>query len=237
MGNAISAYYGGIGLSMAKTLTDNAMGKHLSQEDMVKALKMSPEFKDNGDGSFTSGPATVTITSDDDLIIKIVNPADGGSVTMRISDELNHEGDYAVAKSKFDLAGLTPDQNEALQDALSEYLDPNDMYGRKNKAYGSSKGKDDRHGGLDSGDGSTDSNWFIALAEVLGESLNNLADDITSQTNKVKLLKNGSAPFKDSMRLQGLAQQLSFMTQAFMTCLNSIGEAIKNSVTAGGAAR
>jgi hypothetical protein len=53
----------------------------------------------------------------------------------------------------------------------------------------------------------------------------------------VKQLKNGGAPFKDSMRIQALAQQLSFMSQAFMTCLNSIGEAIKATVTAGGAAR
>jgi hypothetical protein len=226
-----------LGLAMAKKLNEETMGTSLSKQDILNCLKNSPAWTDNGDGTFTSGAVTASVSDDGDLNLRALDPTTGSTVRLRISDDLNREGDYSVVKAKVNFAGLTDAQNEALSEQLSDSLDLNDMYGRKNKAYGSSKGKDGRHGGLDSGDASSSSNWFIALAEVLGESLNKLANDITSQTDKVKLLKNGSAPFKDSMRLQGLAQQLSFMTQAFMTCLNSIGEAIKNSVTAGGAAR
>jgi hypothetical protein len=231
MVSSVSTYYANIGLTMAKSLSDSAMGAHLTGQEILNILKKSEGWTDNGDGSVTSGPVTVTTNeSGDDVILTAVNPADGSRMSMRISDEENRNGQYSVEGFDAHIAGLSSAQNDRLEEEMSEYIDSQDMYGRKNKAYGNSKGKDGRHGGLDSADASTEANWFIALAEVLGESLNGLANDITKQTDKVKLLKNGQPPFKDSMRLQGLAQQLSFMTQAFMTCLNSIGEAIKNGI-------
>jgi Domain of Unknown Function (DUF1521) len=81
------------------------------------------------------------------------------------------------------------------------------------------------------------SNWFIALAEGMGEILNKLAKELKSAVDAVTLDDNGQPPYKEGMRIQGLAQQLQFISQAFLTALNSVGEATKSVVTAGGAAR
>jgi hypothetical protein len=81
------------------------------------------------------------------------------------------------------------------------------------------------------------SNWFIALAEAMGEVLNKLATELKDAVDAVVLDDTGQPPYKEGMRIQGLAQQLQFISQAFLTALNSVGEATKSVVTAGGAAR
>jgi hypothetical protein len=90
--------------------------------------------------------------------------------------------------------------------------------------------------GTDGAEGGSE-NWFIALAEGLGEILNKLAIELKDAVDSVTLDDQGQPPYKDGMRIQGLAQQLQFLCQAFMTILNTVGEATKTVVTAGGAAR
>jgi hypothetical protein len=100
-------------------------------------------------------------------------------------------------------------------------------------------------GNVDFGNGSVDgtsdgdsggTNWFIEMALALGEALNQMAKELKSKIDNVKLT-NGQPPFKDAMEIQGLAQQLNFVSQAFMTALNVVGESLKTILTAGGAAR
>jgi hypothetical protein len=79
--------------------------------------------------------------------------------------------------------------------------------------------------------------WFVQLAEALGTILNKIADKLKKLVDDAKLGDNGQPPFKEGMVIQGLSQQLSFIAQALMTALNSLGDAIKSTVTAGGAAR
>jgi hypothetical protein len=79
--------------------------------------------------------------------------------------------------------------------------------------------------------------WFIQMAEGMGEIVNKIAEKLKKLVDDAKLGESGQPPFKEGMVIQGLAQQLSFIMQAMMTALNSLGDAIKSSVTAGGAAR
>jgi hypothetical protein len=90
--------------------------------------------------------------------------------------------------------------------------------------------------GMDGGSSDSSGNWFIEMAEALGSALNKMARELKAEIDAVELT-NGQPPFKDAMRIQGLAQQLSFVSQAFMTALNSVGEGLKTTLTAGGAAR
>jgi hypothetical protein len=96
-------------------------------------------------------------------------------------------------------------------------------------------------GGYSSGGASAEdaieNNWFIQLAEALGEILNKIAKKLSAMVDAAKLGSDGQPPYKDAMRIQALAQELAFIQQALMTALNSVGESIKNVVTAGGAAR
>jgi hypothetical protein len=79
--------------------------------------------------------------------------------------------------------------------------------------------------------------WFIQMAEGLGEILNKIATKLKKMVDDAKLGDSGQPPYKEGMIIQGLAQQLSFISQALMTALNSLGDSIKSVVTAGGAAR
>jgi RTX calcium-binding nonapeptide repeat (4 copies) len=91
--------------------------------------------------------------------------------------------------------------------------------------------------GLDtSGNGDMTSSWFLVLAIGMGTIMNKMADKMIKLLNQIKDAGD-NPPYKLTAEFQATAQMLSFMQQAFMTALNSLGESIKTGVTAGGAAR
>jgi hypothetical protein len=230
-------------IAVKNQVTVWANGRHLNGPELIKSITdraaVDKNITVNADGTFTIGGVNVEIGDDGELDMTLVLPNGAGELKVSLDDP-NMNGTYRPYVD-LDMKGVTPEQEAVFEREFEDLMDPNDMFGRKNNAFGG-KGRG-KHcsgiggGGSDGGGIGGESNWFLALAEVLGQSLNDIADKLTTQTDKVKQLKNGGAPFKDSMRIQALAQQLSFMSQAFMTCLNSIGEAIKATVTAGGAAR
>jgi hypothetical protein len=225
-------------IAVKNQITAWAGGKHLNGPELSKAISDRAAFNKNitvnSDGTFTIGGVNVEIGDDGELDMTLALPNNLGELKVYLDDP-NMDGNYR-SKVDLDMKGVTPEQEAVFEREFEALMDPNDMFGRKNNVFGG-KGKGKHvHGEGDGGIGG-ESNWFLALAEALGQGLNEIADKLTTQTDKVKQLKNGGAPFKDSMRIQALAQQLNFMCQAFMACLNAIGEAIKATVTAGGAAR
>jgi hypothetical protein len=91
--------------------------------------------------------------------------------------------------------------------------------------------------GLDtSGVGDMRGSWFITLAIGMGTIMNKIADRMIRLLNEIKAAGD-DPPYKLTAEFQATAQMLSFMQQAFMAALNSLGESIKTGVTAGGAAR
>jgi hypothetical protein len=91
--------------------------------------------------------------------------------------------------------------------------------------------------GLDtSGVGDMRGSWFITLAIGMGTIMNKIADRMIKLLNEIKAAGD-DPPYKLTAEFQATAQLLSFMQQAFMAALNSLGESIKTGVTAGGAAR
>jgi Domain of Unknown Function (DUF1521) len=158
---------------------------------------------------------------------------------ITFSFELNNDnGDYTMGThtvSGTGSAAMDRFVNQAAQSSgangLLSFVEMANDVVRKGKK----KGEADAAGG-DAGHASQ--SWFVALAEGLGEVLNKLAIELKTAIDNVDLNEDtGQPPYKEGMRIQGLAQQLQFISQAFMTALNSIGESIKTTVTAGGAAR
>jgi hypothetical protein len=91
--------------------------------------------------------------------------------------------------------------------------------------------------GLDtSGVGDMRGSWFITLAIGMGTVMNKIARNMIRLLNEIKAAGD-DPPYKLTAEFQATAQLLSFMQQAFMAALNSLGESIKTGVTAGGAAR
>jgi hypothetical protein len=90
--------------------------------------------------------------------------------------------------------------------------------------------------GLDIGGSDGSGSWFMVLAEGLGTIMNKFAQKMIGLLNEIKNAGD-DPPYKLTADFQATSQQLSFMQQAFMTALNALGESIKTSVTAGGAAR
>lgn len=191
--------------------------------DALKAEFAKRGYVQNSDGSFQIDKISVLVNDDSSMELTLNYP-DGGTWKIDLADS-DGDGEYKVTDNQVDRPNLTASQENVLEEAFTNIMENNDVYCHKKKKGGSSG----------SAGGGSD-NWFIQMAESLGEMLNQMANDVKTATDNVRT-KNGQAPFKDSMRVQGLAQQLSFMSQCFMTTLNSIGEAIKTSVTAGGAAR
>jgi hypothetical protein len=89
--------------------------------------------------------------------------------------------------------------------------------------------------GLDTGSNTADS-WFLVLAEAMGAIMNKTAEKMIGLLNDIKAAGD-NPPYALTMEFQATAQLLSYMTQSFMAALNALGESIKTSVTAGGAAR
>jgi hypothetical protein len=90
--------------------------------------------------------------------------------------------------------------------------------------------------GLDVTEGDMSESWFLTLAVGMGTIMNKLAERMVTLLNDIKNAGD-DPPYKLTAEFQATAQQLSFMQQAFMAALNSLGESIKTGVTAGGAAR
>jgi hypothetical protein len=114
--------------------------------------------------------------------------------------------------------------------------------GMSGSVDGSSSGAIDGGSGLD-GTSGLDTNvsdgsdsWFMVLAVAMGTIMNKMAEKMIGLLNKIKAAGD-DPPYALTAEFQATAQMLSFMQQAFMTALNSLGESIKTSVTAGGAAR
>jgi RTX calcium-binding nonapeptide repeat (4 copies) len=90
--------------------------------------------------------------------------------------------------------------------------------------------------GLDTSGSDGSDSWFMVLAVAMGTIMNKMAEKMIGLLNKIKAAGD-DPPYALTAEFQATAQMLSFMQQAFMTALNSLGESIKTSVTAGGAAR
>jgi RTX calcium-binding nonapeptide repeat (4 copies) len=90
--------------------------------------------------------------------------------------------------------------------------------------------------GLDTTDTDMRGSWFLVLAIGMGTIMNNMAKRMIELLNEIKAAGD-NPPYKLTAEFQATAQMLSFMQQAFMAALNSLGESIKTGVTAGGAAR
>jgi hypothetical protein len=90
--------------------------------------------------------------------------------------------------------------------------------------------------GLDTNVSDGSDSWFMVLAVAMGTIMNKMAEKMIGLLNKIKAAGD-DPPYALTAEFQATAQMLSFMQQAFMTALNSLGESIKTSVTAGGAAR
>jgi hypothetical protein len=86
------------------------------------------------------------------------------------------------------------------------------------------------------GEGPTSQSWFLALAIGMGTIMNKMGEKMLKLLDKIKDAGD-DPPYKLTAEFQATAQMLSFMQQAFMAALNSLGESIKTGVTAGGAAR
>jgi hypothetical protein len=219
------------GLDVARTLIGDvnakAKGGKLDADGLKNALLSTPEkFIPKTDGTFlTKEGAQIKVNDDGSFTLKAPLGNGDWQITM---DDSNGDGQYEIKSNQLNSGGVLTGEQEAAAEAVISYLMENDNVFSVKKKKGGGGGFAAALGGGES--------WFIQMAEAMGEALNQMAKDLSTAIDKVKT-KDGQPPFKDSMRIQGLAQQLSFMSQAFMTALNSIGEAIKTSVTAGGAAR
>jgi hypothetical protein len=168
----------------------------------------------------------------------VVMTVTAGGVTMSVEFESQNGGPYTVSKPYISapgvpastLAWLNNNMAGAGSESMINLLDLIKQTGEiKKKGQGAIGGEE----GGDYGGAS----WFIQLAEALGTILNQIADKLKKLVDDADLGENGQPPFKEGMVIQGMAQQLSFISQALMTALNSLGDAIKSTVTAGGAAR
>ena len=100
---------------------------------------------------------------------------------------------------------------------------------------GSSANGLDGTSGLDP-NGNTAGSWFLVLAEAMGTIMNKTAEKMIGLLNDIKAAGD-NPPYALTFEFQATAQLLSYLTQSFMAALNALGESIKTSVTAGGAAR
>jgi hypothetical protein len=190
-----------------------------------------------------------------DLDITAESPS-GLKVSITMHMGADHQ--LSLGKISIDGIGTTSEQQVGVANLLSSAMGSSASSGgdglksfvqlmmdiaqkQKNKKEGGGSAADGADGATgDLGDlGVTDvaENWFMVLAEALGTVLNKLGKNLSDLVRDVKLGKDGQPPYKDAMKIQALAQELAFISQALMTALNSIGESIKSTVTAGGAAR
>jgi hypothetical protein len=201
-------------------------------------------------GAGTEVILTVTLPSGVELVTKMES-VDGGKyqVTDMQMGNLAALGVPAETE-KFINASLDSGGSGALLGALelvNQTTDPS----KKKKGVGALGSDAVEGGGAMGADAATgtdgmsapsdsswgEDSWFIQMAEGLGEILNKIATKLKKMVDDAKLGDNGQPPYKEGMIIQGLAQQLSFISQALMTALNSLGDSIKSVVTAGGAAR
>ncbi len=187
-----------------------------------------------------------------DLVATAESPS-GLKVSVTMHMGADHQ--LSLGKISIDGVGMTSEQQVGAANFLSAAMGSGGGEGlksfvqmamdiaqkQKNKKEGGGSAADGADGATgDLGDlGVTDvaENWFMVLAEALGTVLNKLGKNLSDLVKNVKLGKDGQPPYKDAMKIQALAQELAFISQALMTALNSIGESIKSTVTAGGAAR
>jgi hypothetical protein len=87
-----------------------------------------------------------------------------------------------------------------------------------------------------SSEDSGDSSWFLTLAKIMGKLLNEKADKITDLLDEIKE-QGDDPPYELTAQFQAQTQVLSYLQQAFTTAINTLGDVINRSVTAGGAAR
>ena len=210
------------GADVARTIINDmnakAKGAKLDATDVKNSFASSPEkFARVSQDTFSllkdGVKVGVEIKVNDDGSISMRAPLGKGDWEITIADS-NSDGNYGVTSNKMNSGGeMSGAQEAAAEAAVNNLMENDNVYSSKKKKGG---------GGLAAASGAD--SWFIQLAEALGESLNQMANDVKTAVDNVQT-KDGQAPFKDSMRIQGLAQQLSFMSQAFMTALNSIGEA------------
>lgn len=207
------------------------------------------------------------VTLSDGTHLSIDQPAGvGGDVVatatapsgLKVSFTMHMGADHQLSLTKFSIdgIGMTSSQQVGMADLIEKAMAGGGGEGlksfvqlameiaqkQKNKKEGGGNAADGTDGaeGGELGDlGVTDvaQNWFMVLAEALGTILNKLGKNLADLVANVKLGKDGQPPYKDAMKIQALAQELAFISQALMTALNSIGESIKTTVTAGGAAR
>jgi hypothetical protein len=209
----------------AKTKAD---GKKLSADNLKALFAGLPEkFTRMGSTDMFSTKEGAQIKINDDGSFTLGAPFGKGDWKITLDDG-NGDGNYEIKNNQLNSAGaLSGAEESAAEKVVNSLMDNDNVFSTKKKKGGG--------GGLAAAMGGGES-WFIQMAEAMGEALNQMSKDLSTAIDKVQT-KDGQPPFKDSMRIQGLAQQLSFMSQAFMTALNSVGEAIKTTVTAGGAAR
>jgi hypothetical protein len=213
-------------------------------DDTVDLNEVLGNFHDHfNDGTYTFSVGEYSIELSQPMgkgeeIMVVVRTTGGMEFKMELENFIDDGKGYRITDSNLDSKGLI---DKRVEDAVNNDMN-GDFWTRfyEDMASNANKGKRKKNGGASSEsngmDGGGSGNWFIDFALAMGEALNKMADELKSKVDDVKLT-NGQPPFKDAMEIQGLAQQLNFVSQAFMTALNVIGESLKSILTAGGAAR
>jgi Domain of Unknown Function (DUF1521) len=224
-------------------------------------------YKDGGYTYTAKNGCTVTIQQKmgpgTEVLLTVTNPA-GLEFTVKL--ESVNGGQYQVVDQQFgnmDALGIPDSTQKYINDHLAgtggsgnllsmlELVNQTTDPSKKKKGVGALGSDAVEGGGAMGADATTgmdgmsspsdsswgEDSWFIQMAEGLGEILNKIATKLKKMVDDAKLGDNGQPPYKEGMIIQGLAQQLSFISQALMTALNSLGDSIKSVVTAGGAAR
>jgi hypothetical protein len=228
-----------------EVVLDSTIGRTLTYtgDNNVDLDTALGNFHDNyKDGKYTFAVGEYSIELSQPMgpgeeIHVVVRTTGGMEFKMELENRLNDGKGYLITDSFLNSHGAI---DKRIEDAINNDMNGDfwaqfyeDMVNNVNKNKRKRGGASSESSGADGG---SSGNWFIDFALAMGEALNTMAAELKRKVDDVKLT-NGQPPFKDAMEIQGLAQQLNFVSQAFMTALNVVGESLKSILTAGGAAR
>jgi hypothetical protein len=201
------------------------------------------------------GGLTQTMTFDvnqisDDTFSTTVEMA---GVSQTVVYSVDQNGQMRVTNADVDGANMTPAQEQAAGEKLMQDLNnaiSESSKRRKNAGAGgggaanstgstgggSAGNIDPYNGGGDSLSLSEGESWFMILAMMMGNVMNEKARELKGLLQDIENAGD-EPPFHLTARFNALSQELNFMQSAFMNALNSIGATIKGFLEAGGASR
>jgi RTX calcium-binding nonapeptide repeat (4 copies) len=191
------------------------------------------------DGALKGATIAITLNPDKSSTINV----SGGSLTAEQSKSINDlvnkmqldglDNAFASVKKKKGGGSASTGAGAAAGGAADASAGSGSVDGSGSVSGGSGL---DGTSGLDTTGSDGSDSWFMVLAVAMGTIMNKMAEKMIGLLNDIKAAGD-NPPYALTSEFQATAQMLSFMQQAFMAALNALGESIKTSVTAGGAAR